>query len=160
MHRPQADYRFLCGKKIFWKGCLYQTIDGNLFGKLKTFYGNRVFWKELILLPSYTPYEIQDINAHSGKKLNQTYCITIKKNPLKNPLSTCSRISDAFCHISRVSDEYIESINDDFCKIGDILEEKIRVIDIDRSKKRITVSLQSDSRIADEKRSEDACMER
>lgn len=55
--------------------------------------------------------------------------------------------SDAFCHISRVSDGYVESLNDMF-KEGDIV--KARVVDIDRKQKRITVSMQSENRIEDE----------
>jgi hypothetical protein len=61
--------------------------------------------------------------------------------------------SDAFCHISRASDEFLEVITDDMYKTGDVLEDKVRIVDIDRAKKRITVSLQSDERKADEVKS-------
>ena len=61
--------------------------------------------------------------------------------------------SDAFCHISRASDDFIEAITDDIYKAGDVLENKVRIVDIDRAKKRITVSLQSDERKPDEEKS-------
>mmetsp|Transcript_23742 Transcript_23742/g.51430 ORF Transcript_23742/g.51430 Transcript_23742/m.51430 type:complete len:585 (-) Transcript_23742:58-1812(-) len=65
--------------------------------------------------------------------------------------------SDAFCHISRVADDFVETI-------GDILShgDKVspRIVEIDRKKKRLTVSLQSESRIADERKSVEARMER
>jgi predicted RNA-binding protein with RPS1 domain len=58
--------------------------------------------------------------------------------------------SDAFCHISRVVDDYVESI-EDVLSPGD----KVcpRVVEIDRKQKRLTVSLQSSARIVDEKKS-------
>mmetsp|Transcript_16975 Transcript_16975/g.41369 ORF Transcript_16975/g.41369 Transcript_16975/m.41369 type:complete len:516 (+) Transcript_16975:73-1620(+) len=55
--------------------------------------------------------------------------------------------SDAFCHVSRLSDDYVESPEGMF-KEGDELEP--RVVEIDRKQKKITVSLQSEARIADE----------
>ena len=66
--------------------------------------------------------------------------------------------SDAFCHVSRLSDEYIENPSDHF-KEGDTIE-SIRVVEIDRKNKRLTVSLQSESRIADEQASIDARQKR
>ena len=51
--------------------------------------------------------------------------------------------SDAFCHISRIQDEYIESIEQIGYNVGDTIH-NVRVVEIDRHKKRITVSLQSD----------------
>ena len=51
--------------------------------------------------------------------------------------------SDAFCHISRIQDEYIESIDQIGYNVGDTIH-NVRVVEIDRKKKRITVSLQSD----------------
>lgn len=59
---------------------------------------------------------------------------------------------DAFCHISRASDDFVENLNDMF-QVGEDLLDKVRVVEIDRSKKRITVSLQSDNRIQDELKS-------
>jgi predicted RNA-binding protein with RPS1 domain len=56
--------------------------------------------------------------------------------------------SDAFCHVSRVSDNFVESIESMF-KIGDDIT-SARVIDVNRKAKRITVSLQSENRLNDE----------
>jgi predicted RNA-binding protein with RPS1 domain len=61
--------------------------------------------------------------------------------------------SDAFCHISRSSDEYVESI-ENLYNVGDVLKDRVRVVDVDRKKKRITVSLQSDKKIEDEEKSQ------
>ena len=61
--------------------------------------------------------------------------------------------TDAFCHISRCADDFIETITDDMFKIGDILEDQIRIVNIDRRRKKITASLQSDERIKDEESS-------
>eukprot|EP00980_Cylindrotheca_fusiformis_P004464 scaffold953_cov141-Cylindrotheca_fusiformis.AAC.8 len=65
--------------------------------------------------------------------------------------------SDAFCHVSRLSDDYVESPESLF-KEGD--EVKPRVVEVDRRKKKITVSLQSEARIADERASLEARQER
>ena len=54
--------------------------------------------------------------------------------------------SDAFCHVSRASDEFIESLQDTFSP-GD--EVNVCVLDVNRSKKRVTVAMQSDSKIAE-----------
>lgn len=62
--------------------------------------------------------------------------------------------SDAFCHVSRLSDDYIESPESKF-KEGDEVS-KVRVVEIDRKQKRITVSLQSEARIEDERHSIEA----
>jgi len=55
--------------------------------------------------------------------------------------------SDAFCHISRhisrAGDSFVDNITDLF-KVGDELENKVRIVEDDRTKKRITVSLQSE----------------
>lgn len=67
--------------------------------------------------------------------------------------------SDAFCHISRCVDTYVETI-DDFYKVGDILEDKVRIVNIDRKAKKITVSLQSDERIKDEEKSNESWKKR
>mmetsp|Transcript_1918 Transcript_1918/g.2768 ORF Transcript_1918/g.2768 Transcript_1918/m.2768 type:complete len:542 (+) Transcript_1918:37-1662(+) len=50
---------------------------------------------------------------------------------------------DAFCHISRISDEFVKEITPDIYKQGD--EVQARVVDMDRKGKKITVSLQSDA---------------
>ena len=60
--------------------------------------------------------------------------------------------SDAFCHISRAGDSFVDNITDLF-KVGDELENKVRIVEVDRTKKRITVSLQSDQKAADEEKS-------
>lgn len=61
--------------------------------------------------------------------------------------------SDAFCHVSRLRDDYVENPHELF-KEGDEVE--ARVVEIDRKHKRITVSLQSDERVADERASMEA----
>lgn len=66
--------------------------------------------------------------------------------------------SDAFCHVSRLDDSYVEDPGGRF-RPGDVVE-SVRVVEIDRSRKRITVSLQSDERIADERASIEAREER
>jgi len=63
--------------------------------------------------------------------------------------------SDAFVHISRASDEYIESIEDIF-KVGDELNDNIRIVDINRRNKKITASLQSGDKILIEEKSNEA----
>ena len=45
-------------------------------------------------------------------------------------------------------------------KVGDVLTEKVRVVEISREKKRITVSLQTDARLEDELKSTNARKER
>lgn len=59
--------------------------------------------------------------------------------------------SDAFVHISRVADDYVENLEEHF-KVGDVLE-NVRIVDVNRRQKRLTASLQSDARIADEEES-------
>ena len=49
--------------------------------------------------------------------------------------------SDAFCHISCISDGYAENV-EEVVNVGDDVE--ARVVDVNREKKRITVSLRSD----------------
>lgn len=58
--------------------------------------------------------------------------------------------SDAFCHVSRLQDGFVES-SENVLKEGD--EVNPRVVEVDRKQKRLTVSLQSDERIEDEKNS-------
>jgi predicted RNA-binding protein with RPS1 domain len=65
--------------------------------------------------------------------------------------------SEVFCHVSRVQDDFVKT-PEEVLKIGDDVNP--RVVEIDREKKRITVSLQSDQRFADEKASADAHFER
>jgi predicted RNA-binding protein with RPS1 domain len=50
--------------------------------------------------------------------------------------------SDAFCHISCTSDEFVSNVAD-ILKVDDTLE-NIRIVEVDREKKRITVSLRSE----------------
>mmetsp|Transcript_17111 Transcript_17111/g.26504 ORF Transcript_17111/g.26504 Transcript_17111/m.26504 type:complete len:502 (-) Transcript_17111:98-1603(-) len=61
--------------------------------------------------------------------------------------------SDAFCHVSRLKDDFVENPEQLF-KEGDQTE--ARVVEINRREKRITVSLQSESRLEDEMASIDA----
>ena len=56
--------------------------------------------------------------------------------------------SDAFCHVSRLRDDYVESPEALF-KSGDVVP-NARVVEIDRSQKRITVSLQSTAMVQQE----------
>ena len=65
--------------------------------------------------------------------------------------------SDAFCHVSRLSDDYVESPETVF-KEGD--EVNARIVEIDRKQKKITVSLQSEARIEDERASMEARQQR
>jgi predicted RNA-binding protein with RPS1 domain len=65
--------------------------------------------------------------------------------------------SDAFCHVSRLQDDYIKNPTDMF-KEGD--EVSARVVEVDRRAKRITVSLQSDARAEDERASIEARQKR
>ena len=65
--------------------------------------------------------------------------------------------SDAFCHVSRVQDDYVENI-DSILKEGQ--EVYPRVVEINRKKRRITVSLQSDEKKDDEMRSMNNRLER
>ena len=58
--------------------------------------------------------------------------------------------SDVFVHISFISNEFVSSINDDILKVGDVIE-NVRVIEIDREKKRITGSLRSKDMAESEK---------
>jgi len=65
--------------------------------------------------------------------------------------------SDAFCHVSRLQDDYVETA-DDLYKEGDAVV--ARVVEVDRKKKRITVSLQWEARKSDEVKSVEARQER
>lgn len=58
--------------------------------------------------------------------------------------------SDVFVHISFISNEFVSSINDDILKVGDVID-NVRVIEIDREKKRITGSLRSKDMAESEK---------
>ena len=68
--------------------------------------------------------------------------------------------SDAFCHISRCSDTYVEAITDDVFKVGDVLTDRVRIVNVDRKKKRLTASLQSDEKIVDEEKSNESWLKR
>ena len=52
--------------------------------------------------------------------------------------------SDAFCHVSRISDTYAENVTD-VVQSGD--EVNVHVLEVDRRKKRLTVTLQSEEKI-------------
>jgi predicted RNA-binding protein with RPS1 domain len=69
--------------------------------------------------------------------------------------------SDAFCHVSRLADDYVADVEQWRTERdgGDTVEQA-RVVEIDRSRKRITVSLQSAARAEDEKMSMQARQER
>lgn len=59
--------------------------------------------------------------------------------------------ADAFCHVSRLRDyDYVSNV-EDVVKAGDVVQ--ARIVEINRRKKRITVSLQSEARIEDERKS-------
>ena len=58
--------------------------------------------------------------------------------------------TDGFCHVSRVRDNYVQDIHD-VLKVGD--EVRPKVVEIVKEKKRITLSLQTDARTADEMKS-------
>jgi predicted RNA-binding protein with RPS1 domain len=66
--------------------------------------------------------------------------------------------SDAFCHVSRLSDDYVESPDKLFREGDDV--PNARVVEIDRKRKRITVSLQSEARLEDERASMEARQKR
>ena len=65
--------------------------------------------------------------------------------------------SDAFCHVSRISDDFVKDIND-VVKVGDKVE--VRVVEVDKKKKRLTVSMQSEKRKVDEAKSREMMAER
>ena len=66
--------------------------------------------------------------------------------------------SDAFCHVSRLSDDFVENPLAMFQPGDDI--KNVRIVETDRQTKRITVSLQSEKRIDDEKTSLEARLDR
>jgi len=51
--------------------------------------------------------------------------------------------SDGFCHVSRLADDYVENPQEKFREGQQV--QSIRVVEVDRKKKRLTVSLQSES---------------
>mmetsp|Transcript_96 Transcript_96/g.218 ORF Transcript_96/g.218 Transcript_96/m.218 type:complete len:148 (+) Transcript_96:290-733(+) len=65
--------------------------------------------------------------------------------------------SDAFCHVSRLQDDFVKS-PEEILRVGD--DVMPRVVEINRKLKRITVSLQSDARAEDEKASIEAHQKR
>ena len=65
--------------------------------------------------------------------------------------------SDAFCHVSRLRDEFVEDPTALF-KEGD--EVQARVVEIDRRQKRITVSMQSEAMLESERKSIESRRER
>lgn len=66
--------------------------------------------------------------------------------------------SDAFCHISRISDDYVERPEDLFRAGAEV--KGVRIVEVDRKNKRLTASLQSEARMADEHASIQARRER
>lgn len=58
--------------------------------------------------------------------------------------------SDAFCHISCISDHFAASVAD-VLKVDDVVE-NVRVVEIDKAKKRITVSLRSEEMAENEQK--------
>lgn len=66
--------------------------------------------------------------------------------------------SDAFCHVSRLSDDYVEKPDEVFQPGSRI--EAARIVEIDRMAKRITISLQSEARLQDELASMEARKQR
>jgi len=65
--------------------------------------------------------------------------------------------SDAFCHVSRCSDDYIDAHQmQAIFQPGQVLPQKARVVEIQKKQKRITVSLQSEARREDELQSSQA----
>lgn len=59
--------------------------------------------------------------------------------------------SDAFCHVSRCSDDYIDAHQmQTLFPPGKVLTQKARVVEIQPKQKRITVSMQSEARLEDE----------
>ncbi|EJK71894.1 hypothetical protein THAOC_06623 [Thalassiosira oceanica] len=74
--------------------------------------------------------------------VGKTYTGTVRQiEPKLGAFIDIGSHSDAFCHISCVSDKYTKNIQD-VVKIDDVLS-NVRVLEIDRLKKRLTVSLRS-----------------
>jgi predicted RNA-binding protein with RPS1 domain len=65
--------------------------------------------------------------------------------------------SDAFCHVSRCQDDFVESA-EAVHRPGD--EVSARILEIDKRRKRITVSLQSEAKLEDERKSIQARQQR
>ena len=83
--------------------------------------------------------------------VGKTYSGTVKYiKPKLGAFIDIGSHSDVFVHISFISNEFVSSINDDILKVGDVIE-NVRVIEIDREKKRITGSLRSDDMAESEK---------
>ena len=74
--------------------------------------------------------------------VGQTYSGTVKYAKSFGIFIDINCHSDAFCHVSFLSDNYVEDPASLY-KQGDTVE--ARVVDIDRPRKRITVSMQSES---------------
>ena len=74
--------------------------------------------------------------------VGQTYTGTVRQiEPKLGAFIDIGSHSDAFCHISCLSDKYTKHI-EDVVKVDDVLS-NVRVLEIDRQKKRLTVSLRS-----------------
>jgi len=74
--------------------------------------------------------------------IGKTYSGTVKYiKPKLGAFIDIGSHSDAFCHISCVSEEFVPNVADAL-KVNDVVE-NVRVVEINREKKRITVSLRS-----------------
>ena len=81
--------------------------------------------------------------------IGKTYSGTVKYiKPKLGAFIDIGCHSDAFCHISCTSDEYVSSVTD-ILNEDDVVE-NVRVVEIDREKKRITVSLRREEMAKDE----------
>jgi len=126
--------------------------------------------------PKEKPVEVREaVDAVAYKKPQDRYCIgrkPVTDYQIGQSLSTATVVyvkpfgvfldigchSDAFCHVSRLSDDYVESPEALFQPGAKV--ESARIVEIDRKRKRITVSLQSEARVEDERASMEARKER
>ena len=82
--------------------------------------------------------------------IGNTYSGTVKYiKPKLGAFIDIGSHADAFCHISFTSNDYVSSVSD-VLKAGDSVE-NVRIIEINREKKRITVSLRSGDMAENEK---------
>jgi len=89
--------------------------------------------------------------------VNEWYTGTVKYVKDFGLFADIGSHSDAFVHVSRVRDGFIDDIHS-IVKDGD--EVKLRIVEIDRAKKRLTGSMQSEAMIEEEKKSMEAMKER
>ena len=82
--------------------------------------------------------------------VGQIYSSTVKYiKPKLGAFIDIGLHSDAFCHISCISDDYVKSV-EGVVKVGDTLK-NVRILEINREKKRLTVSLRSEEMADNEK---------